>query len=99
MKPPLILPMKLAMGSVAWSAVTKRQKDWRQKNRIRTFLFLSHIFLSSRWVRACFIEDRITVETRSTADSFLWALQRCSKPRVHPETGEVTHEARYLNAV
>jgi hypothetical protein len=93
------IPTELVIGSAARSAVTETQKDWRQKNRIRTFLFLSQIFLSSRWVRACFIEDRITVETRSTADSFLWALQRCSKPRVHPETGEVTHEARYLNAV
>ncbi|WP_461784403.1 hypothetical protein [Prosthecobacter sp.] len=99
MKPPLILPMKLAMGSVAWSAVTERQKDWRQKNRIRTFLFLSPIFLSSRWVRACFIEDRITVGTRSTADSFLWALQRFYEPRVHDKTGEIIHEARYLNAI
>lgn len=33
------------------------------------------------------------------ADYFLWALQRFYEPRVHPETGEVTHEARYLNAV
>lgn len=33
------------------------------------------------------------------ADYFLWALQRFYEPRVHPETGEVTHEARYLNAI
>lgn len=33
------------------------------------------------------------------ADYFLWALQRFYEPRIHPETGEVTHEVRYLNAV
>ena len=33
------------------------------------------------------------------ADYFLWALQRFYEPRVHPETGEITHEARYLNAI
>lgn len=33
------------------------------------------------------------------ADYFLWALQRFYEPRVHPDTGEVTHEARYLNAI
>lgn len=33
------------------------------------------------------------------ADYFLWALQRFYEPRVHPETREVTHEARYLNAI
>ena len=33
------------------------------------------------------------------ADYFLWALQRFYEPRVHAETGEVTHEARYLNAI
>lgn len=33
------------------------------------------------------------------ADYFLWALQRFYEPRVHPETGEVTHEVRYLNAI
>lgn len=33
------------------------------------------------------------------ADYFLWALQRFYEPRIHPETGEVTHETRYLNAV
>lgn len=33
------------------------------------------------------------------ADYFLWALQRFYEPRIHPETGEVTHEARYLNAI
>jgi len=33
------------------------------------------------------------------ADYFLWALQRFCEPRVHPETGEVTHEDRYLNAM
>lgn len=33
------------------------------------------------------------------ADYFLWALQRFYEPRVHRETGEVTHEVRYLNAV
>lgn len=33
------------------------------------------------------------------ADYFLWALQRFYEPRVHSETGEVTHEARYLNAI
>ncbi|MBB5035571.1 DUF3800 domain-containing protein [Prosthecobacter vanneervenii] len=33
------------------------------------------------------------------ADYFLWALQRFYEPRVHAQTGEVTHEERYLNAV
>lgn len=33
------------------------------------------------------------------ADYFLWALQRFYEPRTHPETGAVTHEVRYLNAV
>jgi hypothetical protein len=33
------------------------------------------------------------------ADYFLWALQRFYEPRIHPETGEITHEVRYLNAV
>lgn len=33
------------------------------------------------------------------ADYFLWTLQRFYEPRIHPETGEVTHEARYLNAI
>ena len=33
------------------------------------------------------------------ADYFLWALQRFYEPRIHPETGEVTHEGRYLNAI
>lgn len=33
------------------------------------------------------------------ADYFLWALQRFYEPRKHPETGEVTHEDRYLNAM
>lgn len=33
------------------------------------------------------------------ADYFLWALQRFYEPRVHSETGEVTHEERYLNAM
>ena len=33
------------------------------------------------------------------ADYFLWALQRFYEPRVHPDTGEVTHEDRYLAAV
>lgn len=33
------------------------------------------------------------------ADYFLWALQRFYEPRTHPETGEVTHEVRYLNAI
>ena len=33
------------------------------------------------------------------ADYFLWALQRFYEPRTHPETGEITHEARYLNAI
>lgn len=32
-------------------------------------------------------------------DYFLWALQRFYEPRVHSETGEVTHEERYLNAM
>jgi hypothetical protein len=32
-------------------------------------------------------------------DYFLWALQRFYEPRIHPETGETTHEDRYLNAV
>ena len=33
------------------------------------------------------------------ADYFLWGLQRFYEPRVNLETGEVTHEARYLNAI
>jgi hypothetical protein len=33
------------------------------------------------------------------ADYFLWALQRFCEPRTQPETGEITHEARYLNAI
>ncbi len=33
------------------------------------------------------------------ADYFLWALQRFYEPRIHPETGEVTHETRFLDAV
>jgi hypothetical protein len=33
------------------------------------------------------------------ADYFLWALQRFYEPRIHPETGEITHEVRCLNAV
>jgi hypothetical protein len=33
------------------------------------------------------------------ADYFLWALQRFYEPRVHPETDEVIHEDRYLNAM
>jgi len=33
------------------------------------------------------------------ADYFLWALQRFYELRKNPETGEVTHEDRYLNAV
>jgi len=33
------------------------------------------------------------------ADYLLWALQRFYEPRVQPETGEVTHEDRYLNAM
>ena len=41
---------------------------------------------------------RATVCLQAT-DYFLWALQRFYEPRPHPETGEVTHEERYLNAV
>lgn len=33
------------------------------------------------------------------ADYFLWALQRFYEPRAHPETGEIIHEDRYLNAI
>lgn len=33
------------------------------------------------------------------ADYFLWALQRFYESRVHHDTGEVTHEDRYLNAI
>lgn len=33
------------------------------------------------------------------ADYFLWALQRFYEPRVSPETKEITHEDRYLNAM
>ncbi|MGH8020092.1 MAG: DUF3800 domain-containing protein [Opitutaceae bacterium] len=33
------------------------------------------------------------------ADYFLWALQRFYEPRRHPDTGETTHEDRYLNAI
>jgi hypothetical protein len=32
-------------------------------------------------------------------DYFLWALQRFYEPRIHPETGEITHEDRYMNAI
>jgi hypothetical protein len=32
-------------------------------------------------------------------DYFLWALQRFYEPRTHPDTGEVLHEDRYLNAL
>lgn len=32
-------------------------------------------------------------------DYFLWALQRFYEPRLHPQTGEITHEDRYLNAI
>lgn len=32
-------------------------------------------------------------------DYFLWALQRFYEPRKHPETGNETHEDRYLNAM
>jgi len=33
------------------------------------------------------------------ADYFLWALQRFYEPRHNPETGEIMHEDRYLNAL
>ena len=33
------------------------------------------------------------------ADYFLWALQRFYEPRNNPETGEIMHEDRYLNAL
>jgi hypothetical protein len=41
---------------------------------------------------------RETVCLQAT-DYFLWALQRFYEPRAHPETDEIVHEDRYLNAV
>lgn len=48
--------------------------------------------------------DPVITDPRETVclqacDYFLWALQRFYEPRINQETGEVTHEERFLNAL
>lgn len=50
-----------------------------------------------RW-KTTITNPKATVCLQAT-DYFLWALQRFYEPRMHPTTGEMTHEDRYLNAI
>lgn len=45
------------------------------------------------------ITDPQRIICLQAADYFLWALQRFYEPRVHQQTGEVTRESRYLDAM
>jgi hypothetical protein len=45
------------------------------------------------------ISNPETTVCLQAVDYFLWALQRLYEPKVHPVTGEITREARYLNAL
>jgi len=45
------------------------------------------------------ISNPETTVCLQAVDYFLWALQRLYEPKAHPVTGEITREARYLNAL
>jgi hypothetical protein len=45
------------------------------------------------------ISNPETTVCLQAVDYFLWALQRLYEPKIHPVTGEITREVRYLHAL